>query len=159
MSMPSCIRQMPPRQRYPNGLTTGPDTGQISPLEDTPPVDPDDEESDDDEEEDGEGADAACAERIWSASAALTSERDSASSRASAASAWAALAADCLSLFAAASELWRATSWSRRMRTSAVRAAITRVAAATTRFVFFVFNRAIRMAIFALFTASAIVLS
>jgi hypothetical protein len=68
MSIPSCIRP----QRHPNGLTTGPDTGQISPLDDTTPEDV--------EAAPDWGVAELCAEAIAAASWALCRESCSASS-------------------------------------------------------------------------------
>jgi hypothetical protein len=60
MSTPSCIRP----QRQPNGLTTGPLTGQMKPLAEG-------DESVDACEYVGDDETVACADRIWAATFAL----------------------------------------------------------------------------------------
>src|SRR3954469_1633609 len=134
MSMPSCIRP----QRIPNGLTTGPLTGQIRPCEEgVESLDP--EEEDDDDETDDR-----CAAWICAASCELDCWRPSTSCR------YACLVsctdASCARSAARAPEsLWLdASSAFRTARTCSVRTAITRGLDAETAFTFFVFARAPR---------------
>src|SRR5687768_3249301 len=107
MSIPSCIRHRPARQRYPNPLTTGPLTGQMNPLEETAAgagaEEGDGEEDEEGEEDEDNDEDTDCEARIWDPSCALTSWRASASAMASSAVSWACAAAPAFSLRAAAS--------------------------------------------------------
>src|SRR2546421_4562009 len=128
MSIPACRRQTPPRQRYPKPLVTGPDTGQIRPLDDSPvPEDPD--------------PDDPCA-WICAASEALAASCEARSSS-SCRRVDLTLTSSCslLARIAASALCWE-TSSSRADCTAAVFFARTAVAAATWVFVRAVCSRA-----------------
>src|SRR6185369_3552759 len=107
MSIPSCIRP----QRQPNGLVTGPLTGQMKPDADGV-VSP------------GAYEYADWADRMREASAALAACSPAASCRYSAFASFTLLSALRLATRAAASRLSLARSWSCRLRTWFVRTAI-----------------------------------
>src|ERR687897_54704 len=115
MSIPSCIRP----QRQPNGLTTGPLTGQTKPLADGV------------ESVDVEYVTVACAERIWAATLALWARRADAWAAYSFASVRVSASAPCFSLRAFERPCRCATSCVLITRCCSVRTLTTRVTAAT----------------------------